>query len=371
MKFTPSQMQASKTLAREILVVDSDGKSAEIIRKAAPEGATVRVAKGADQALCELKHKPADVVLVNVHVNDNGGTELLAQIRKIYPAVTAVALSRAHSLDACRSALRAGAADILFAPLKLEETRVVIDASLKRSNTQMQLAARHARLRRVCKRLNKARHEISQQVDLLCNDLVRAYQDIASQLNQTQAMTEFSSALDTTGGLEGLMRGTLEWVLKKLGPTNAAVFLPNSQGEYSLGAYLNLDTPAADPFVEAIGSTLAPQAASGGLIHLENDLDIEDVFGNSGKPLLGRTWMAHACFLRKECLAVMVIFRGQGVTMDSSTGALLQAISPLLAERIAHSMHRGSSDTDGPGRVGGRFADMEGFDEETDESSEK
>jgi DNA-binding response OmpR family regulator len=355
MKLT--QVQAAATHAREILVVDADAKTAEVVRRAAPEGAAVRLAKGADQALCELKRQPADVVFVNVQIQDNGGTELLERIRKIYPHVTAVALSRGNSLDACRAALRAGAADILFSPLKVDETRIVLDASLRKSAAQSQIAARHIRLRKVCKRLNKARHEISQQVDLLCNDLVRAYQDLAAQLNQTQALAEFASALESTSGLEGLMRGTLEWVLKRLGPINAAVFLPNSEGEYSLGAYLNLDTPATDPFVEAIGATLAPQAATGGLVHLENDRDVEEIFGPAGKKLLGRTWMAHACFLRRECLGVMVVFRTQGVPLDASTGGLLQAITPVLAERIGMTMHRGSQS---------RFSEMEDFGEVDD-----
>src|SRR5690242_10652412 len=57
------------------------------------------------------------------------------------------------------------------------------------------LRKRNVRLRLVCRRLNQARHEISQQVDLLCNDLVRAYQEMAQQLNLAQTASEFAQAL--------------------------------------------------------------------------------------------------------------------------------------------------------------------------------
>src|SRR5436190_2037010 len=70
---------------------------------------------------------------------------------------------------------------------------------------------RHERLRVVCRRLNKARHEISQQVDLLCNDLVRAYQEMAQQLNVAQNAAEFAQALQGELDVEGVLRKTMEW----------------------------------------------------------------------------------------------------------------------------------------------------------------
>ena len=338
MKLSQVQMVASKV--HEILVVDADGKSADAVRRASPSGSVVRIAKGVDQALCELQHKPADLVLVNLQVGDNAGVALLEKIRRTFPATTAVALSRSQAADACVEAWRAGASDILFAPVKVEEARQVIAGSLRKTSVQAQQNARHHRLRTVCKRLNKARHEISQQVDLLCNDLVRAYQDLAQQLNQTQAIADFASALEGHRGLEGLMRATMEWVLKKLGPVNAAVYLPDSEGDYCLGAYLNLDTAAEEGFIEAVGSTLALQAASGGVVHLENDQQISDMFGHPGAALQGRTWLAHGCFLRQECLGTLILFRSNGQPIDASLGALLQAITPVLAEKIAQTMHR-------------------------------
>jgi DNA-binding response OmpR family regulator len=335
----PQELNA-KVQVCDILVVDTDGKSAEVIRKAAPESAAIRTATGSEQALLELRKKPADLVLVNVQIQDNGGPALLETIRKSFPAVQAVALSRSHTADACISAIRAGAGDVLFAPLKIEETRSVIASSLEKSASHMKQKARHTRLRTVCRRLNKARHEISAQVDLLCNDLVRAYQDLASQLNQTQAMGDFSASIETQPTLEDLMRSTLEWILKKLGPINAAVMLPNAENEYSLGAYLNLDTPAADPFIAAINETIAPQAASGGLLALENDSELDDMFGAACAPLHGRSWLAHRCLFRNETLGVLIFFRTHGTPFDPATSAMLQAIAPILGEQIGRLMQR-------------------------------
>lgn len=332
-----SQVQA-ETRTWEILVVDGDTHSTEVVRRAAPQPAHIRQAGDVAQALTALQHKPADLVLVNMQIQDNAGSTLVQTIQAQCPAARVVALTRAHNSDTCVGAWRAGAADILFAPLKLEETRGVIGAALGKSIAQQQNTARQRRLRTVCKRLNKARHEISQQVDLLCNDLVRAYQDLAAQLNQTQAITEYASAIEAQTGLEGLMRATMEWVLKKFGPINAAVFLPDSEGNYTLGAYLNLDTPAEDGFIEALSRTLSPQAAAGGLIQLETDVAIDEMFGKEGRALTGRTWLAHGCFAGRECLGVLLLFRNQSVALEAGMASVLQAISPILAEKIGHIM---------------------------------
>ena len=60
--------------------------------------------------------------------------------------------------------------------------------------------------------------------------------------------------------VEGVLRRTMEWILRKLGPLNAAIYLPAGESQFSLGAYLNLDTQADGPLIEAIGRTVVSQA---------------------------------------------------------------------------------------------------------------
>jgi len=115
---------------------------------------------------------------------------------------------------------------MLLAPLQPPDIyRAISNISIRRDQVEA-LAERNKRLRVVCRRLNKARHEISQQVDLLCNDLVRAYQDMAQQLNVTQLATDYADCVRGQIEVEGILRSSMEWVLAKLGPINAAVYSP-------------------------------------------------------------------------------------------------------------------------------------------------
>ncbi|MCL2647403.1 MAG: response regulator [Phycisphaerales bacterium] len=354
--------QASAIESLDILVVDADGETSGIVQQADTSGARqLRTAANADQAIAQMKHKPADVLMVNLQINDNGGVSLIESLHQQYPDTQIIALSRAKKSDACLDAWRSGASDMLTAPFAPADVqRSLASLAAKRSRMD-QLSRRNQRLRQVCKQLNKARHDISRQVDLLCNDLVRAYQDMAVQLNLTQISVDFAQAVGDEIEVEGILRKTMEWVLQKFGPINAAVYLADADHRFALGAYLNLDTRADADLINAIGDTIVRQAdGSAHALAVQNDHTLAELFGEQARPLMGRAWLSVPCYTiaskSRECLAVLVLFRHPPNTADSppqsnegafgeSVRGMIEAIAPLLGEKIEqaielyHRMH--------------------------------
>jgi response regulator of citrate/malate metabolism len=286
-----------------------------------------------------MKNRAADVLMVNMQINDNGGVELIRSLRQKYPRTEVIAVSRVKRSEVCLDAWRAGASDMLLAPIQAGDVQRTLNGVAERRNHIEKLTKRNVRLRQVCKQLNKARHEIGQQVDLLCNDLVRAYQEMAQQLNVTQITAEFAQALDEEIEVEGILRKTMEWVLRKVCPINAAVYLPDTERQFALGAYLNLDTEADALLISDIGETIVKRADTpGNVVAIDDDLAIEQLFGAEGERLKNRSWLSVGCFARRECLAVIVIFRNQGQSIDASTRTMIEAIAPVLGERIDQAL---------------------------------
>jgi len=335
---------ASGTETASVLVVDADAKMLDLVRKAADSAAQVRLAASVDAAQVAMTRTPADVVLVNLQIADHAGTELIRTIKQKYPKSQIIALSRSRRSEECVDAFRAGAADMLLAPFSQADVQKALTASAGRRAEAEKQRQRHERLRLVCRRLNKARHEISQQVDLLCNDLVRAYQEMAQQLNLTQTAADFAQALAGELDVEGVLRRTMEWILRKLGPLNAAIYLPSGEGNFSLGAYLNLDTQADGPLIDAIGRTIVAQARGPSALVVEDDKSIDELFGDDGQQLHGRQWLAVGCLTPRECLGVLVVFRSRtaGMTgtteLSASARGLIEASAPILAERIEQAL---------------------------------
>ncbi len=358
MKFTDkdAQRKAAASGTRHLLVVDADSRTADLVRSAADGGLQVRQAATVDAANLEMQRQPAEVVLVNLQIGDQAGVDLIRNLKQRYAQSEIVALSRSRRGETCLDAFRAGASDMLLAPFGPNEIQHVLASSTGRRQESLRRQQRHERLRDVCRRLNKARHEISQQVDLLCNDLVRAYQDMAQQLNVTQNAAEFAQTLAGEIDVEGVLRRTMEWVLRKLGPVNAAIYLPGSQDQFALGAYLNLDTQADAPLIETLGKTIVPQSRGSTALSIMEDHVIHELFGDEGAPLCGRQWLAAGCLTPRECLGVLVVFRTTGAgtaEFGPQSRSLIEAAAPILAERIESAL--------------GLYQRMHPFEDESDE----
>ena len=328
----------------DLLVVDADAKTMDLVRMASQPGVQVRRATSVDEAQAEMQRRPAGVVLVNLQIGDQAGVELIRTFRRSYIGADIIALSRSRRTEACLDAFRAGASDMLVAPIQAQDIERALAASAARRQEDLQRERRHLRLRKFCRRLNKARHEISQQVDLLCNDLVRAYQDMAQQLNVAQNAAEFAQCLQGEPDVEGVLRRAMEWILRKLGPVNAAIYLPDGENQFALGAYLNLDTQADAPLIETLGRTIVQQVRGSAALALDEDRTMDELFGQDGPELHGRQWLAVACHTQRECLAVLVVFRNKTQGMSGITElagparGLVEAAGPILAERIENAL---------------------------------
>ncbi len=220
-----------------ILVADADPTLGALVHDSCKMvTAKLRVAINADATILEMKRDSADVLFVNLQMEDNGGLELVRYVKGRWPRTQVIAVSKSRRGDSSAEAFKAGASDVLVAPVSTLKVQRSLSAIAARQNDMARLEKRNLRLRIACRRLNKARHEISQQVDLLCNDLVRAYQDMAQQLNLTQVAADYAGAVRCETGIEGLLRRrTMEWILQKLGPVNAAVYLPAGEEHFALG----------------------------------------------------------------------------------------------------------------------------------------
>lgn len=331
------QMMTTVAPWQNVLMVDVDAGTVEAVRTAG--GVKLRQVQTLEHATLEMLHDPASLVLVNVHCEDQGGLALIETLNQRWPQSLILAVARRRQVEVCLQAFRAGASDVVFEPLSTESLSTTVARIGSQKSSRHKLVWRNQRLRVVCRQLNKARHEIGQQVDLLCHDLVKAYQDLADQFNQAKTSDELADALGDDLEIERLLRKTLELVLKKLGPMNAAIFLPDSERNFSLGAYLNFDTNPDSIFVGMVSQTVIQKAAlQCSSLLLPNDESLREAFGSDATLLTGRTWLATPAMRDKECVAVLVAFQPQHKPLSPNTQKLFESVAVLLAEKITKSI---------------------------------
>ena len=316
-----------------------------------------------------------DLLVLASSAADGNPLSLLAELRgttRKLSAVKAVVATDRPTMDGAVAALRMGAVDYLPLPMVAHELRHRLERALARRTREQQQEARVRRLRRLCRKLDDARQEVSEQVDELCNELLDAYHELAKQSRPevknkqaqngdlmhktTRGVTEFfameqaappaASAEASTLGvtltgeldLEQTVRRVLEHVVERCGATNAAMFLPASMDEWTLGGYVNLScgADAADLLLEHLADVLAPKVAErDSLLRVTSDATMERWIGDDAVYLTDSDLMVVPCRCEDETLAVVAVFRDRDEPYDDAAVETMHEIGRTLGEHLA------------------------------------
>lgn len=279
-----------------------------------------------------------EVALVRCTLSDGAGTDLARELSDRAAPTAVVLMMGRPTLEETIGAMRSGAADVLSDRADSGEVLARVQAALERTRRVRGLERRHDRLRRLCRKLNSARREVTEQVGSLCDDLTRAYQEMADQLAAVAVAGEFGGLVRQELDVEGLLRTAMEYLLAKAGPTNAAVFLPSSSCDFSLGAYINYDCPkdAGDVLLEHLAGVIAPRVQDRpNVLHVNSDEDLRVLLGDDADWLDGSDLITFSCRHEEECLAVVVLFRERGQPYPPTLLPMLRTIADLFGQQLA------------------------------------
>ena len=132
-----------------ILVVDDDAEMRELVHDVLKGlGHQVTMAGSGQEALKLLAEQDYAVVLTDLRMKGMPGTELLVEIRRLYPDIGVILMTAFGSVDTAVEAMKRGASDYLTKPVKNEELVRVVERCI-----------REAALRREVNRLRREVHK--------------------------------------------------------------------------------------------------------------------------------------------------------------------------------------------------------------------
>jgi DNA-binding NtrC family response regulator len=122
-----------------LLIVDDDDQMRQTLaRRFERQGMAVIAAANGEEALVKARQNPSDVALLDLHLPDTSGIELLAQLKEHQPALEAIMLTAHGSIDTAILAMKRGAYDYLTKPFHLPE----LEIHLQKAYEKVQLARR-------------------------------------------------------------------------------------------------------------------------------------------------------------------------------------------------------------------------------------
>jgi DNA-binding NtrC family response regulator len=132
-----------------ILVVDDDVEMRELVHDVlSARGHQVTTAGSGQEVLTLLAQEDFAVVLTDLRMKGMEGTELLTEIKRVYPDISVILMTAFGSVETAVEAMKHGASDYLTKPVKSEEIIRVVER-----------AVREAALRREVSRLRKEVHK--------------------------------------------------------------------------------------------------------------------------------------------------------------------------------------------------------------------
>lgn len=302
----------------------------------------IEYASDPSEAIQRASSNDCDLVIIERALTDSDGIDLLERISTMHPAIVGVILGNLENTEDAVRSMRAGASDIISIQARTAETARRLLDCVKRAQRIRMRDARVMRLEKLCHKLDNARREVSGQVGDLCNDLVEAYRDLSEQFGDVKLATEFNAILRQELDIESLLRTMLEFTLSKIGSTNAAVFLPTSSGDYSLGAYVNYDIPkdATEVMLDQLADSIAPRfEQTEGVITLSTRDDMDDALGSDAHWLEDHQAMIISCSHDDECLGVLSLFRNNTRPFDQEDERTLSIIAKLFGEQLGRVIH--------------------------------
>jgi DNA-binding response OmpR family regulator len=323
-----------------VLCLEEDTRSRKRLSEA---GAGLKLTIETARTVEELRHALAsaeyDVVMLSLDHDADASFAIARELSGGETPTSILLSARKPTLDQGVLAMRCGAVDLVAKPYDVQELRERFASAAERAQRLRQQARRLERLKRICRRLNQQRQEVNGQVDVLCGDLMNAYQQLADHIETGGNQHQLASIIDAELDVETLLRKTLEYMLTRTGPTNAAVFLPGNSGDFSLGAYVNYNLPkdTADTLLDHLADIVPHRFEDErDLVTFERESQLVDHFGDEAAWLSGSAMITAACHSNDgDCLAVIAIFRDSSEPFTEPLHDEVRVLRDIFARQLA------------------------------------
>lgn len=263
---------------------------------------------------------------------------LIREVQAAIPSARAIVYGGSPTPEALVEAVRGGASDWLSLPEDRARIAQRMEQIMARVRAHRGRDAHLEALTENCKQLTEARDEMSHQVDVLCSDLASAYRSMRTQMTDVAMSSEFKAIMSQELDVEDMLRTSLEYILKRIGPTNAVVYLREGDAEYGVGAYVNYQWQDEDlmPMLNSLGGIIcSPMSTERDLIRFNDTAEFADAAGGDMRKLVGSEVAAFSCHNGDDCMAVFALFRDAETGFDDQHAATLDVLRGLIADQLS------------------------------------
>lgn len=173
----------------EILLVEHDAALTEMIGEHVETvlRAHVTHVRTAGEAVTFCTDQAPDVIVSEMQLPDADGLSLTRTVRMHLELDSGIILlSGQLTVGRAVEAMRLGVRDLFTKPFDVQRLSHVIEQETLERRDRQRALRRQKRLRRLAGRMIRDRRDLRQRIDLICRDLVTAYQRLAQRVAECQ-----------------------------------------------------------------------------------------------------------------------------------------------------------------------------------------
>ena len=343
---TPTKRKRKSDKTPRVLLVDAHPAAAQAMLLGSQVPCRVYPAGSLKEARELMAHQAFEVVVADRQLPDGDGVELVGEVQKKNPGTSSILTSAGGKVEDAIAAIRAGATDYLPKASIAEQLPGALRVAISKATEAELSRSRVRRMRRTLKKLSEARRMVGKKVDLLCNDLVSAYGEIARQMDVVRTREDFRKAIENPAGLEQLLCHAMDWIMRKLGYANMAVWLA-TENTFQLGAYIKYTQQSTPELAEAIRSGVVQRALRDGMVRINAEDAKRQLSAAELKHMDGNCVLAANCSYLGESLAVLVLFRQGSQPFTGEDAEAIRLIAPVFAVALSAAVKSGEEGDDG------------------------
>ncbi len=270
--------------------------------------------------------------------SDNTEPDLIFEsVSLLSPTTIIVGYSTNPNYSKAMTFIRSGGSDLFCVPVDLSSIGERIAVLLNQQFESATLESNAKKALRLCDKINEERHRVAQENDSLNNELANAHCETQKKLQQVAIGAEFQTLVSQELEVESMLRTALEYMLTRIGATNAAVYLREGSVDWGIGAYINFDRQSEQfqSLIDTIGPAVCPTVANEETTNrytngetFANNMDLDQI------DFSGNEIVTCSCFYEDRCMAVIVLFRDETRKFDNEVMNTIETIQTIFGKQL-------------------------------------
>ena len=284
-----------------------------------------------------LEQAAFGIIVVDCDTSESVVESITEFTSLLSPKTPTIGYTTSRSQTLVMEIMRSGASDVLCLPRDLSAVKDRVEKILRNNQDVLLEETRNKEVRRLYDEAHTAHGEAVEEIENLSHTLASGHCDQEQQLRLVAMAAEFRTLVSQELEVESMLRTSLEYLLHRLGPTNAAVYIREGDIGWGVGAYINYDRQGENfsEFLQTLGEQSCPLIAQEKSLRIFTDgVSFTNWIDADALDFDGCEVVAVGCFDGERCMAVIVFFRSDSKRFNNESTKIIESLSPTFGSQL-------------------------------------